>query len=151
MDDAATRSFYFTLTVGPALMIVGPLMMWAHVKTWRRQQLDTSPGSQQRRHLFVRYRRRMQTSAMIALLGLGLAAGDLLIWGHGPIVTLVYWLAFTGVALWVLLLGIGDLASVRVDTRGLRDELKRLDQKKLELEGEFGRLNRPRSNGKDEA
>ncbi len=48
---------------------------------------------------------------------------------------------------WLLLLGTGDLLSVRVDSRLAKDELARIGEKRQELEAELAEMRRRGSNG----
>jgi hypothetical protein len=41
-----------------------------HVKEWRLEQADASLDEYDRKHYYARYRRRMQTSGMLILLGI---------------------------------------------------------------------------------
>ena len=84
---------------------------------------------------------------MIAVLGVMLGVGDALIWSQGLVVATVYWIVVIGVGVWLLLLGVADLASVRIGSRDARDELRQIREKRKELEAELEELQRRRSNG----
>jgi|TARA_B100000029_G_scaffold466804_1_gene502612 uncharacterized protein YlxW (UPF0749 family) len=86
-------------------------------------------------------------SGMIAVLGVMLGVGDALIWSQGLVVATVYWIVVIGVGVWLLLLGVADLASVRIGSRDARDELRQIREKRKELEAELEELQRRRSNG----
>tara|TARA_Y100001960_G_C14599155_1_gene789749 strand:- start:110 stop:397 length:288 start_codon:yes stop_codon:yes gene_type:complete len=86
-------------------------------------------------------------SGMIAVLGVMLGVGDALIWSQGLVVATVYWIVVVGVGVWLLLLGVADLASVRIGSRDARDELRQIREKRKELEAELEELQRRRSNG----
>ena len=89
----------------------------------------------------------MQTSGMIVVLGVMLAVGDAAIWSLGPLVATIYWIVVIAMGGWLLLLGVGDLLTVRVDSKLARDELQRIGRKRAELEAELEEIRRRGSNG----
>jgi hypothetical protein len=136
-----------TAIFGGALAMAGLAMMAWHHKSWAGQQVE--PGFKQwdLKRLKVRYRRRMQTSGMIVVLGVMLAVGDAVIWSLGPLVATIYWIVVIAMGGWLLLLGVGDLLTVRVDSKLARDELQRIGRKRAELEAEVEEMRRRGSNG----
>ena len=142
-----------TVVVGLVLVITAVLMMRAHRRAWQRQQVDPGLNEWERQRLQVRFRRRMQTSGLIGVLGVVVPLGDILFMSNEkfPVVGPVYWVVVLMLGFWLLLLGLGDLAWVRVDSRMARNELKQLGQKRAELEAEVARLQRHRSNGDHES
>ncbi len=84
---------------------------------------------------FVRrqFRRRVQTSALICIIGVLIIIGDLVIpWGRdgkGNRVAATFWFAvyWSGVlflTFWVILLAIGDFLSIRVNTQSKMSRLR---------------------------
>lgn len=136
-----------TAVFGAVLVAVGLLMIRSHRRAWARQQDEAGLSREDRTRLFLRYRRRVQMSGMIAVLGIMLGGGDALIWGQGLVVATVYWVVVIGLGVWLLLLGIADLASVRIGSRNARDELRQISEKRKELEAELEEIQRRRSNG----
>ncbi len=90
----------------------------------------------------------MQTSGLFAVLGMMIGVGDAMIWDQGPVAATVFWIAVLLLGVWLLLLGLGDLAAVRIDSRLARDELQRLGSKRKELETDLEQLRRPGDNGR---
>jgi len=129
------------------LVVVGVLMMRAHCRTWARQQGDQGLNQWDRKRLGSRFRRRMQMSGMIALMGVMLGFGDALIWQQDLEVIAVYWIVVICLGGWLLLLGMGDLASVRVDSKQARAELREIGTQRQELEAELAKMRRRGSNG----
>jgi hypothetical protein len=129
------------------LLVIGLLMMRAHRRTWALQQDDRGLNQWDRKRLRNRYRRRMQMSGMIATLGVMLGAGDALIWGQGLAVIAVYWIVVICLGAWLLLLGMGDLVSVRVDSQLAIKELREIGEHRKELEAEVAEMRRRGSNG----
>ncbi len=127
--------------------MVGLLMLRAHRRTWARQQREPGLNQFDLQRLQTRFRRRMQTSGLISLLGVMLGVGDAVIWRQGALVAAVYWILVIAMGGWLLLLGTGDLLSVRVDSRLAKDELARIGEKRQELEAELAEMRRRGSNG----
>ena len=88
------------------MVVVGVLMMAWHRKSWTLQQDDPGFNQWDLKRLKSRYRRRMQTSGMIAVMGVMLGVGDVLIWQQGPVVATVYWIGVIALGGWLLLLGL---------------------------------------------
>ena len=136
-----------TAIFGGGLAVVGLSMMAWHHKSWKKQREEPGFNQWDLKRLKTRYRRRMQTSGMIVVLGVMLAVGDALIWSQGPLVATVYWIVVIAMGGWLLLLGVGDLLTVRVDSKLARDELQRIGQKRAKLETELEEMRRRGSNG----
>ena len=136
-----------TAIFGGGLAVVGLSMMAWHHKSWKKQREEPGFNQWDLTRLKTRCRRRMQTSGMIAVLGVMLAVGDALIWSQGPLVATVYWIVVIAMGGWLLLLGVGDLLTVRVDSKLARDELQRIGQKRAKLETELEEMRRRGSNG----
>jgi len=136
-----------TAVFGVALLIAGVVMMRSHRRTWARQQGDLGLNESDRQRLRSRYRRRMQMSGMIAALGAMMGVGDALIWEQGFEVATIYWIVVIGLGGWLLLLGMGDLMSVRIDSKYARDELRQIGARRKELESELEEMRRRGSNG----
>ena len=67
------------LAVAVALVAIGISLMSSHVRSWRRQQNDPTLEEHDRDYYRRRYRRRMQISAMLAVLGVLIGLGDALL------------------------------------------------------------------------
>lgn len=133
--------------VGLIVFVLGLLLLRWHRKTRTRLQNDPSLDEHDQSHYARQYRRRMTTSSMVALLGVLIAVGDLLPWNRMPLLFPFYWGAVLLLALWVVLLALGDLASSRAYTNAA---LSRIRQKQLELEleaAEHRRRRRHQENG----
>jgi hypothetical protein len=133
--------FGFALAGGGAAAVV-----W-HLRSWRAKQGDASLTPQEREHYHRQYRRRLQTSGIIVLLGILFPIGDpdgLVPWKGHPLGLTIYWFVVLALTLWVMLLAVGDLASTRTHTR---DALQRLREQQRELEREAARLRARSTNG----
>jgi len=126
-------------------MVTGLGLMAAHVHAWRRQRQDPSLDEFDRDHYRARYRRRLQTSGLIALLGLLIPLGDApFLWRQGVRISTIFWLAILLLTAWIVLLALGDIASTRAHARVA---LSRIRRKQRELESRANELKRRRSNG----
>ncbi len=132
--------------VGATLCLVGLIMMRAHVRSWRIQKRDTTLDDFDRQHYQARFRRRLQTSGMIALVGVLIACGDspLIPWQNFQRAFAIYWLVVLMLTLWIALLAIGDLSSNRAYSRVA---LARVRQKQRDLEAQVAQIKRRGSNG----
>jgi len=129
------------------LLVIGVLMMRAHRRTWAQQQDDPGFNPRDLTRLRTRYRRRMQMSGMIGVLGVLLGVGDALIWEQDLQLIAIYWIVVIGLGVWLLLLGMGDLASVRIDSKQAISELRDIGARRQELEAELAEMRRRGSNG----
>ena len=129
---------------GGALVALGTGMILSHRKNRRRQRNDDSIDDAEWSHLTNRYRRRMQTSAMVILVGAMIAGGDALVWNLGPLASTLYWLFVIFLVCWIALLAVGDLTSIQVRARVTSAKYDAMRQK---LEDELAQQ-RARNNGR---
>jgi hypothetical protein len=108
--------FVSLLICVPLLLIAAGMIVW-HVRAWRsfkRRQSDAG----ERNYRWRQFRRRMQTSVMLALLAVAFPVGDVLTmltrgspdWG---IWVVVYWMGTILLACWIVLLGLVDIWATR--------------------------------------
>lgn len=131
------------LLVGVALVAFGGVLMWTHRRSWAKQQQDELEEFE-RRHFYRRYRRRMQVSGMLVLLGIVIPPGMLFLTEKHPAAFGFFWLAVLILVVWIILLAVADMFSIR--TYGNISQA-RLDLRKRELEAELARLKSQQSNG----
>lgn len=97
----------------PAAIIAlgGALLVW-HWRSWRSVRgQDAEPievGYQRRR-----FRRRMQTSGMLVLLGAALAGGQAISPEEHPSLFVFFWLGVALLALWAMALALTDVLATR--------------------------------------
>ena len=86
------------------------LIAW-HVRAWKRLQhagIDPREFDFRRRQ----YRRRMQTSAMLGLLGVAIFIGQVLIaWPPSRMLLVIYWSGVLVLVLWMAILALADMAA----------------------------------------
>ena len=140
------NNWLISASVGAILLLVGLVMMRSHTRSWRQQNLDTTLDEFDRQHYYARYRRRLQTSAMIALVGILIAVGDspLIPWRNFQRAFAVYWVVVLMFTLWIVLLAIGDLSSSRAHSQVA---LARVRKKQRDLESQVEQIKRRGSNG----
>ena len=135
------------IVFGGMLIVTAAVMIGGHRRAWRKRLEEKSLEQSDREHYFRQYRRRMQTSAMLGLVGLLIVVGDWLIpWNQAAVWFPIYWgvvLMLTG---WIGLLGVADLLSTRVYTNAA---LARVRSKQRELESQLAAVRRAQSNGAD--
>lgn len=91
------------------LAVAGALVAW-HVRAWRRaKSARLSAGDL--KFAFEQYRRRMQTSAMLGLVGTLIFAGQ---WVTAPLAVLLYWLGVVVLIVWIMLLAGADMLATRL-------------------------------------
>jgi len=138
--------FFVVGSVAGALLLAALVMLYSHVRSWRnfRQLENADPKEWDYRHR--QYRRRMQTSALLALVAVALVVGQVLTWWLKlPWFTASYWLVVILLVCWMGLLGIADILATKHYYGQLRHHCL-VEQAKLRAE-----LNRTKSregNGK---
>lgn len=130
--------------LGGGLIILACGMMFSHNRAWRRQQQDLNEDDVERGHYLARYRRRMQTSAFLAVVGFLIGLGDIVIWRFGPFASAVFWLMIIVFAGWIGLLALGDMTAVRTHSQ---IEMAKHEAQRRALERELEEL-RKGSNGR---
>ena len=121
----------------------------SHLRTWRlvqqnATQLQPSELDYRRRQ----FRRRMQTSAMLGLVGIGVLAGRLLIvFRSPPLVVLIFWSGVVLLVVWLGLLAVADMISTRYYFGRLRQDYL-VEEARLQVE--LRRLKRSGGNGQSD-
>lgn len=135
---------------GAFLIVLGVLMIRSHLRTWRRHRDDSSSlAERELQFYFAQYRRRMQTSAIIALLGVLLFVGDVVLPRVLPDedfveVFSIFWTVVLCLTLWIVVLAWGDVTAIRVHSKTV---LNRHLGKQRELEEQLTELKKRHSNG----
>jgi len=99
---------------------------------------------QERTHLNRQFRRRMQASGMLVLIGVMIAAGQFIDGKALPALFTFYWSAVILLTVWLILLAMGDAVSIANHARVAQ---ARLDLHRKELEAELERLRARQGNG----
>ena len=100
---------------GAALALIGVILIALQVKARRRQLEDTELDERERRFLTRQHSHRMQTSAFTVVLGGLIAVGNrVVLLGKSPWIATGYICILLVLALWLMLLGIGDAVASRI-------------------------------------
>ena len=143
------KSWFVSAAFGGALIVGGILMLRSHKRVWEQQQADPELDEEDRSFLGRRYRRRMQASGLLTLIGLMLPLGDLVrVFAGAPGWFAAYWIVVLLLVMWLVMLAIGDLASTKVHTTIALNRI-RAEQRKLEREA--AALRAQLSNGHDQS
>jgi hypothetical protein len=134
---------------GVLLAAATGLIVW-HVRVWRQvQAMEPPPEPGELDYHRRQFRRRMQTSGMLAVLAVAILGGRWITVPPLPVwVFAAYWAAITLMALWVGLLALADVVATRlfygrlrdtyrVEEARLRYQLRRLQE---ETESEAGEV-----------
>ena len=127
------------LIVGLVLVASGTFAIRSHMRSWRRQQDDPTFQDRDREYYGRRYRRRMQMSAILVILGILIGVGDVLLpfqKAHpGPVA--LYWIGVLLLTGWLILLGLADLFSTiaygRVELARVRQQRQDLERQVIEF------------------
>lgn len=100
---------------GALLAAIGVALICLHVRSHRAHEQDTRISDKDRRFLNRQYTRRMQTSSLTVFLG-GLIAigGRVTIFQQSPWMATIYVCILLMLAVWLLLLGVGDAVASRI-------------------------------------
>lgn len=130
-----------------ALLAISVGALAWHVVEWRKSRRhETDPTEYD--FYFRQFRRRLQASAMIGLLGAAIYFGSLISPQASPLAFVLYWLGVVLLALWLLLLALADA----IATRAHLGRLQRRSLSKLgELRRELAAQEERRSKGDDDA
>lgn len=131
--------------VGGALFVAGLVLMSWHLRNWRSRRDDPDLDDEERRFFRARFRRRMQTSGLLALLGILLPVGDYIPWEKAPGLFTIYWGGVLLLLVWVILLAVGDMLSTGAHSRA---SLSRIREEQRKLREELHRLRARKSNGR---
>jgi len=122
----------------------GGLMAW-HVVAWRRWRSQDVEARERnyRRRQFVR---RMQTSAMLGLLGVAIIVGQVLTpWLRSLMFTVLFWGGVLVLVLWMGLLALADIVATQQHFGRLHNETL---VERAKLQAEARRLQAGQGNGK---
>lgn len=139
-----------SLLFGTLLVLVGAALIRWHLRVWKAQHGDKTLTDGEIRHYRAQFRRRLQVSCLLIVLGVLIPVVDLLM-TRGQLSKVAALLSILGmllIALWIVLLALLDWVSSRVHRRALLGSLETLDRKRRELEEEVIRLRHRDRNGR---
>ncbi len=98
-------------SVFPLLLVAVSILLVASHLSARRRAERRELEADQRDFLARQFRRRMQASVMIGLLGLALLAGVVFPWANHPLAFAIYWIIVIVFTLWLIALAAADAIS----------------------------------------
>jgi hypothetical protein len=143
------QSIAVSLAFGIALVVLGGMLIAWHCRMWNSHRNDSTVDDREMRRYRSQFRRRLQISGMLILLGVLIPLWDALttfgrLTGHAAALWIIGMLLVT---LWIMLLAALDWVAGRVQRRAHLAALSGLARKRQELEAEVARLRRPGRNG----
>lgn len=135
--EQAANNWLPAVIFGSGLVVLGIGMMIAHRRSWKRQQLEPTANDADRTHYANRYRRRMQTSALIAMVGLLLGLGDVFIWQFGVPAATLFWMVMLILVCWIAVLAVGDMTAIQSHSK---NQLADLEAHRRVLEQELAEI-----------
>lgn len=106
--------------VSLALLGLSGALIDSHRRTWRAAQESADLSARSRRFAQAQYRRRLQASGMIGVIGTIIALWPVVPREPGPM--MFYTAALLAGCVWIMLLALLDLLATRHYYRRLRDE-----------------------------
>ncbi len=135
---------FLNLLIPLFFLAVACVLLWMHAKTWRVGQLATDP--QEREYRRRQYRRRMQTSGLLAVAAVALAVGQWIPKTAPKAVHVVFWAGVVLLVMWIILLAIADMVAIYRYYGRLRTDY--LIQR-AQLQSQLRRIQSARGNGHD--
>ncbi len=135
--EQPANNWWPAVIFGSGLVALGIAMMIAHWRSWKRQQIEADTNDTERAHYANRYRRRMQTSALIAVVGLLLALGDVFIWRFGVPAATLFWMVMLILVCWIAVLAVGDMTAIQSHSK---NQLADLEAHRRVLEQELAEI-----------
>jgi len=131
----------YVVVVSLLLMLVAVVLIISHVRSWRAFQRQPSED-EERDYRWRQLRRRVQTSALVALLAVAVLAGYFVPPGWAA---LAFWLGVMLLVVWLALLALVDIWATQHFYGRLRHEAL---VGRMRLEAELRRIQSVRGNGK---
>lgn len=120
-----------------SLVTIGVFMIRGHFRGWAERQAEGITDPADLLHYHNQFRRRVQTSALIVIIGVLVFVGDLISNQIGPQLFGVYWVAVLALVAYLIVLAILDGLSSASHTRAalarLRAQRRQLERSAAEL------------------
>jgi len=120
-----------------ALVALGVFMIRGHLRGWASRQAEGISDPADLLHYHAQFRRRIQTSALIAIIGILIFVGDLIGEQIGPAFFGWYWIGVLLLVAYLVVLAILDGLSTASHTRAalarLRAQRRQLERHAAEL------------------
>lgn len=87
------------------LVLAAVGLIWMHWRTWQQALDAPHENAEEQRFAWLQFRRRVQSSGMIGLVGLGIFIGQFI---RSPVVWVFFWTGIALLLVWILLLALAD-------------------------------------------
>ncbi len=127
------------IIVGTLLVLFGAGLIHLHRTSWFHRQLDADLSDDDLTFFSKQYRRRMQTSSLLMLIGFLIVIGDspYMPWKSNPALFAVYWGGILLIAFWIILSAIGDMSASRIRSATMisriREQQRMLEKQIMDL------------------
>jgi hypothetical protein len=109
-----------TFVLSLSLLGLCGLLLDSHRRTWRRAQESTELSEREKRYALSQYRRRMQASSTIGVVGAAIAVGPIVPHRPGPMT--LYLAALLAACAWIMLMALLDFWATRQHYQRIRSE-----------------------------
>ena len=136
---------FLNLLIPLFFLAVACVLLWMHTRTWHASRV--SPDPEERDYRRRQYRRRMQTSGLLAGAAVALLVGQWIPDAVPRTFRILFWGGVVLVVFWVILLALADMVAIyhyygRLRTSYLVERAK--------LQAQLRRVQAARGNGQDE-
>ena len=127
------------IIVGTLLVLFGAGLIQLHRTSWFHRQHDGDLSDNDLKFFAKQYRRRMQTSSLLILIGFLIVIGDApyMPWKMYPALFAVYWGGILLIAFWIILSAMGDMSASRIGSAAMisriQDQQRLLEKQILDL------------------
>lgn len=111
---------FATYAISLALMVLCGLLLDSHRRAWRYAQESSDLAAREKRYALSQYRRRMQASGTIGVVGAAIAVGPLVPHRPGPMT--LYLAALLAACAWIMLMALLDFWATRQHYNRIRSE-----------------------------
>jgi hypothetical protein len=126
-----------SLLVCVSLVTIGVFMIRGHIRGWAERQAEGITDPADLLHYHSQYRRRIQTSALIVIIGVLVFVGDVISKPIGVRLFGIYWAVVLALVAYLIVLAILDGLSTASHTRAalarLRAQRRQLERNAAEL------------------
>jgi hypothetical protein len=127
---------FLAIALPLAIVALGVLLLVLHRRAWQAARRSLTDGAElafQGR----RYRRRLQTSGLLVLLGVAMEGGQCIAADKRPSLFVFFWCAVAMLAVWVLALAVCDVIATRMH---LRQQMRQQLIERAKLQAELTRI-----------
>lgn len=131
------------MVLGAGLSLLAAASVAVHLRSWRAARSEAGKDEFEQKFARRRFSRRVQTSALMVILGLFVALHPIMIPDpkEAPRLFGVWWMSALAVASWIILMAAADLVSTRAHSRVT---LSRLHLKQRQLHQQLEEFQRRR-------